>query len=37
MAEAYDADVLQSWRERRFSGDLAKAHELFERAQAGGN
>jgi hypothetical protein len=36
LAETYDACVLQSWRARGISGDLAKARELYERAQAGG-
>jgi hypothetical protein len=36
LAETYDARVLQSWRARGISGDLAKARELYERAQAGG-
>jgi len=36
LAETYDARVLQSWRTRGISGDLTKARELYERAQAGG-
>jgi hypothetical protein len=36
LAETYDARVLQSWRARGISGDLTKARELYERAQAGG-
>lgn len=36
LAETYDARVLQSWRARGISGDLAKARELYEQAQAGG-
>lgn len=36
LAETYDAHVLQLWRARGISGDLAKARELYERAQAGG-
>ncbi len=36
LAETYDARVLQSWGARGISGDLAKARELYERAQAGG-
>jgi hypothetical protein len=36
LAETYDARVLQSWRARGISGDLPKARELYERAQAGG-
>ena len=36
LAETYDARVLQSWRARGISGDLMKARELYERAQAGG-
>jgi hypothetical protein len=36
LAETYDARVLQSWRARGTSGDLTKARELYERAQAGG-
>jgi hypothetical protein len=36
LAETYDARVLQSWRTRGISGDLARARELYERAQAGG-
>ena len=36
LAETYDARVLQSWHTRGISGDLAKARELYERAQAGG-
>jgi hypothetical protein len=28
--------VLQSWRARGISGDLVKARELYEQAQAGG-
>jgi hypothetical protein len=36
LAETYDARVLQSWRARGIPGDLAKARELYERAQAGG-
>ena len=36
LAETHDARVLQSWRAREISGDLAKARELYERAQAGG-
>jgi hypothetical protein len=36
LAETYDARVLQSWRARGISGDLAKARELYQRAQAGG-
>jgi hypothetical protein len=36
LAQTYDACVLQSWRARGISGDLAKARELYERAQAGG-
>jgi len=36
LAETYDARVLQSWRARGIPGDLTKARELYERAQAGG-
>lgn len=36
LAETYDARVLQSWRARGISGDLVKARELYEQAQAGG-
>ena len=36
LAETYDARVLQSWRARGISGDLTKARQLYERAQAGG-
>jgi hypothetical protein len=36
LAETYDARVLRSWRARGISGDLTKARELYERAQAGG-
>ncbi len=36
LAETYDARVLQSWGARGISGDLAKARELYEWAQAGG-
>jgi hypothetical protein len=36
LAETYDAHVLRSWRARGISGDLTKARELYERAQAGG-
>jgi hypothetical protein len=36
LAETYDARVLQSWSARGISADLAKARELYERAQAGG-
>ncbi len=36
LAETYDARVLQSWRARGIAADLAKARELYERAQAGG-
>ena len=36
LAETYDARVLQSWRVRGIPGDLTKARELYERAQAGG-
>lgn len=36
LAETYDARVLRSWRARGTSGDLMKARELYERAQAGG-
>jgi TPR repeat protein len=36
LAETYDARVLQSWRARGIPADLAKARELYERAQAGG-
>jgi hypothetical protein len=36
LAETYDARVLQSWRARGISGDVTKARELYERAQAGG-
>jgi hypothetical protein len=36
LAETYDARVLRSWRARGTSGDLTKARELYERAQAGG-
>jgi hypothetical protein len=36
LAETYDARVLQSWRARGISGDLAKARELYEQARAGG-
>lgn len=36
LAETYDARVLQSWGARGVSGDLTKARELYERAQAGG-
>jgi hypothetical protein len=36
LAETHDARVLRSWRARGISGDLTKARELYERAQAGG-
>jgi hypothetical protein len=36
LAETYDTRVLESWRARGISGDLAKARKLYERAQAGG-
>jgi hypothetical protein len=36
LAETYDARVLRSWGTRGISGDLTKARELYERAQAGG-
>jgi hypothetical protein len=36
LAETYDARMLQSWRARGILGDLTKARELYERAQAGG-
>ena len=36
LAETYDVRVLQSWRARGIPGDLTKARELYERAQAGG-
>jgi len=36
LAETYDARVLKSWGARGISGDLAKARELYEWAQAGG-
>jgi hypothetical protein len=36
LAETYDARVLQSWRARGIPGDLTKARELYEKAQAGG-
>jgi hypothetical protein len=36
LAETYDARVLQSWGARGISGDLAKAREFYEWAQAGG-
>jgi hypothetical protein len=36
LAETYDARVLQSWRACGIPGDLTKAGELHERAQAGG-
>jgi hypothetical protein len=36
LAETYDARVLQSWRARGISGDLAKAREFYEQARAGG-
>jgi TPR repeat protein len=36
LAETYDARVLRSWRALGISGDLTKARELYERAQAGG-
>src|SRR5712664_1632077 len=36
LAETYDARVLQSWRARGISGDVTKARELYERAEAGG-
>jgi hypothetical protein len=36
LAETYDARVLQSWHARGIPGDLTKARELYERAQAGG-
>jgi TPR repeat protein len=36
LAETYDARVLRSWHAHGVSGDLAKARELYERAQAGG-
>ena len=36
LAETYDTRVLQSWRARGISGDVAMARKLYERAQAGG-
>ena len=36
LAETYDTRVLQSWRVQGISGDVAKARELYEQAQAGG-
>jgi TPR repeat protein len=36
LAETYDTRVLESWRARGISGDLAKARKLYERAQEGG-
>jgi TPR repeat protein len=36
LAETHVARVLQSWRALGVSGDLTKARELYERAQAGG-
>jgi hypothetical protein len=36
LAETYDARVLQSWGARGISGDLTKARELYQQAQAGG-
>jgi hypothetical protein len=36
LAETYDARMLRSWRTLGISGDLTKARELYERAQAGG-
>jgi hypothetical protein len=36
LAETYDARVLRSWRAHGISGDLTKARQLYERAQAGG-
>jgi TPR repeat protein len=36
LAETYDARVLQSWHANGIRGDLAKAREMYERAQAGG-
>ena len=36
LAETYDERVLQSWRVRGISGDIAKARELYELAQSGG-
>jgi hypothetical protein len=36
LAETYDVRVLQSWRAHGVAGDLTKARQLYERAQAGG-
>jgi hypothetical protein len=36
LAETYDTRVLRAWRARGIPGDVAKARELYERAQAGG-
>ena len=36
LAETYDARVLQSWGARGIPGDLVKAREFYEWAQAGG-
>jgi hypothetical protein len=36
LAETYDARVLQSWGARGISGDLTKARELYQQAEAGG-
>ncbi|SDP24979.1 hypothetical protein [Afipia sp. GAS231] len=36
LAETYDTRVLQSWGARGIPGDLTRARELYERAQAGG-
>lgn len=36
LAETYDTRVLQSWHARGIPGDVTRARELYERAQAGG-